>query len=254
MMSSRFYTIVAAAAGAGVLFSLGIVLGLGLLSAPQKIQADGTSPYLARVEGASDRARRVEEDRRVLSPIYPSSPKVAGDESAPAPQAATTDGSAREKEPLTQTKQALTQSAAKPEAAAPPPQAAQQTNQEAQAVAATTAPIPASTPGANATPIPNASANSCDVSACAAAYRSFRESDCSYQPFDGPRRLCVNPPAQTQASVPVRQPQANTVAAPPRGSNLDEIADEVRRLTRDDGVYPPPSMRDGSRVIVIERE
>ena len=88
MMSSRFYTIVAAAAGAGVLFSLGIVLGLGLLSAPQKIQADGTSPYLARVEGASDRARRVEEDRRVLSPIYPSSPKVAGDESAPAPQAA----------------------------------------------------------------------------------------------------------------------------------------------------------------------
>jgi hypothetical protein len=30
----------------------------------------------------------------------------------------------------------------------------------------------------------------CDRSACASAYRSFRDSDCTYQPFDGPRRLC----------------------------------------------------------------
>jgi hypothetical protein len=31
----------------------------------------------------------------------------------------------------------------------------------------------------------------CNVSACAAAYRSFRPSDCTYQPNDGPRRLCA---------------------------------------------------------------
>lgn len=31
----------------------------------------------------------------------------------------------------------------------------------------------------------------CDVQACASAYRSFRASDCSFQPFDGPRRLCT---------------------------------------------------------------
>jgi len=31
----------------------------------------------------------------------------------------------------------------------------------------------------------------CNVSACTAAYRSFRPSDCTYQPTDGPRRLCT---------------------------------------------------------------
>jgi penicillin-binding protein 1A len=34
----------------------------------------------------------------------------------------------------------------------------------------------------------------CNVSACAAEYRSFRPSDCTYQPYDGPRRLCDIPP------------------------------------------------------------
>lgn len=32
--------------------------------------------------------------------------------------------------------------------------------------------------------------NRCDVRACASAYRSFRESDCTYQPYGGPRQLC----------------------------------------------------------------
>lgn len=31
----------------------------------------------------------------------------------------------------------------------------------------------------------------CNVQACGAAYQSFRESDCTYQPYDGPRRLCT---------------------------------------------------------------
>jgi hypothetical protein len=31
----------------------------------------------------------------------------------------------------------------------------------------------------------------CNVQACEAAYRSFTASDCTYQPFDGPRRLCT---------------------------------------------------------------
>lgn len=30
----------------------------------------------------------------------------------------------------------------------------------------------------------------CDQAACAAAYSSFRSSDCTYQPYAGPRRLC----------------------------------------------------------------
>ena len=30
----------------------------------------------------------------------------------------------------------------------------------------------------------------CNVNACAAAYHSFRANDCTYQPSNGPRRLC----------------------------------------------------------------
>jgi hypothetical protein len=39
----------------------------------------------------------------------------------------------------------------------------------------------------------------CNVAACTAAYFSFRASDCTYQPSNGPRRLCTKqapPPPQ----------------------------------------------------------
>jgi 1A family penicillin-binding protein len=32
--------------------------------------------------------------------------------------------------------------------------------------------------------------NKCDYDACSRAYRSFRQEDCSYQPYIGPRRIC----------------------------------------------------------------
>jgi hypothetical protein len=34
-------------------------------------------------------------------------------------------------------------------------------------------------------------APACNVAACTAAYRSFTASDCTYQPNDGPRKLCT---------------------------------------------------------------
>lgn len=34
-------------------------------------------------------------------------------------------------------------------------------------------------------------APACDIEACMAAYRSFRVLDCTFQPYDGPRRLCT---------------------------------------------------------------
>jgi hypothetical protein len=42
----------------------------------------------------------------------------------------------------------------------------------------------------------------CDLSACAAHYRSFNAADCTYQPYDGPRRFCTlgNPPKQADAA------------------------------------------------------
>jgi len=44
----------------------------------------------------------------------------------------------------------------------------------------------AQAPLAQAPPPPN-----CNVDACEAAYRSFRASDCTYQPTRGERRLCT---------------------------------------------------------------
>jgi BA14K-like protein len=61
--------------------------------------------------------------------------------------------------------------AAPPDLGAPFPDAAAQLNAPAAPVAA---------------PQPK-----CDVAACAAAYRSFRESDCTYMPNAGVRRLCT---------------------------------------------------------------
>jgi membrane peptidoglycan carboxypeptidase len=37
---------------------------------------------------------------------------------------------------------------------------------------------------------PEANAGQCNYRACESAYRSFRTSDCTYQPYRGPRRLC----------------------------------------------------------------
>jgi hypothetical protein len=54
--------------------------------------------------------------------------------------------------------------------------------------------VPASS-GATAQAVPAepvaAPAIRCNMNACAAAYQSFRAADCTYQPSNGPRRLCA---------------------------------------------------------------
>jgi hypothetical protein len=52
--------------------------------------------------------------------------------------------------------------------------------------------------------------NHCAIDACAAAYKSFRASDCTYQPYGGGRRLC----AKTGTSAPTKK-----VAAAARHAN-----------------------------------
>ncbi len=59
-------------------------------------------------------------------------------------------------------------------------------------------------------PPPESEQPKCDIDACAAAYRSFRESDCSWQPYEGPRRFCdKGTPPQDVAAV---DPNAETDA------------------------------------------
>jgi len=46
-------------------------------------------------------------------------------------------------------------------------------------------------PASIVTPEAQPSQASCNVQACTAAYRSFTSVDCTYQPSNGPRRLCT---------------------------------------------------------------
>ena len=150
----------------------------------------------------------------------------------------------------------------KAEPAQPPPQAA-----SANAAAETTAPPPPQ-PDAKQTNASNApvaekasvaTKRQCDVSACAAAYHSFRESDCTYQPFEGERRVCVAPPSAQQRSAdrgPRREadpPLARAARDPDR--NVDWRATSHTRGAAvddaDDDDYDAP--RPPGRVITIER-
>jgi hypothetical protein len=56
--------------------------------------------------------------------------------------------------------------------------------------------VPAAAPAQTATQ-PSVA---CDVSACTAAYHSFRSADCTYQPLEGPRRLCTKGEAQAEGT------------------------------------------------------
>jgi len=79
-------------------------------------------------------------------------------------------------------------------------------------------------------------AGACSVQACASAYASFRASDCTYQPFDGPRRVCVAPPAslhtaqraQPLSLVPQEQRGSRRVD---RDAELREVTQKVKEIT-----------------------
>lgn len=111
----------------------------------------------------------------------------------------------------------------------------------------TAAPAIASANGQTASPQPaqtsfkSQAANSCDVAACASAYRSFRESDCSYQPFDGPRRLCEGAPG---ANAPYGQAAAQPLTRSRYDNDLRDVERAVRRL-------PPPGVGDDDEDSVV---
>jgi hypothetical protein len=69
------------------------------------------------------------------------------------------------------------------------------------------------------------SSNRCDVQACASAYKSFRASDCTYQPFDGARRVCGKAPEQRADREQRDEPQR-------RSWNRLEDSRDMDRRTR----------------------
>ena len=81
----------------------------------------------------------------------------------------------------------------------------------------------------------------CNFDACARAYRSFRPSDCSYQPYQGPRKLCtrgVNEFATAAAAIPEL-----TAAEEPRSCNYDACAGAYRSFRASDCTYLPYNAR-----------
>ncbi len=93
--------------------------------------------------------------------------------------------------------------------------------------------------------------NHCDVQGCAAAYTSFRAADCSYQPMEGARKICVKPPGPRVAST--QQAPKGEARRPSRDEELRDVERTVRRLTTtgDEAEVDPRMGR--SEVIVVDR-
>jgi hypothetical protein len=77
-----------------------------------------------------------------------------------------------------------------------------------------------------------AAKSQCDIAACARAYSSFNAADCTYQPFEGARQICIKPPAAAQkVAAKSREPKADTAREPMNeNSKKAEIARAVQFL------------------------
>jgi len=98
------------------------------------------------------------------------------------------------------------------------------------------APISVPEPAVAAAPTPK-----CDINACAAAYRSFTVIDCTYQPTDGPRRLCTRgrPPAAAAAAQATPQAPAVPDARAQAACNIAACAQTYFSFNASDCTYQP---------------
>ena len=80
----------------------------------------------------------------------------------------------------------------------------------------------------------------CDIRACERAYRSFTAADCTYQPSEGPRRLC------TRGTPPVAMSTPRTDARAQATCNIAACTDAYVSFNAADCTYQPA---DGPRRI-----
>jgi len=89
----------------------------------------------------------------------------------------------------------------------------------------------------------------CDIAACSAAYHSFRAIDCTWQPFDGPRRFCDKgqPPPQTDAStattpdgaIAASEPAAAAAPQSPPNCHVEACKQAYFTFNASDCTYQP---------------
>jgi hypothetical protein len=240
-MPSRYYTALLFVGGSAALFGLGSLFGLGLLSAPSapRHETIAIDHKPAKLDKKAKEARRKADAR--LSPVYPANPGATGQQSNAPKQTAHSDA----KQPVNSGAKQTANSARAETSEAKPPSRAQQ---------GTTGASSADEEADSSSAPTSASAQQpahCAVRACEAAYRSFRASDCTYQPYTGPRQLCTKPPTPYQRQA-VRW-RDRDAAPPDEDSDLDGAVAAVRRMTPDfegSDSEPPPPQR---RAIVIDR-
>ena len=92
-----------------------------------------------------------------------------------------------------------------------------------------------------------ASNNRCDIQSCSSAYKSFRASDCTYQPFDGPRRFCAKPPVQRTArdQRDDRESRKST-----REIEMRDTGSRSRWRAYDDDDEPDFAVDDGRPIVI----
>ena len=258
-MSFLVYFAVLIVAAAGALF------GLDLATSPlppQKPAAQvAQAPNKLVRREAEERDGKQGDAKRELTPIYPASPGGSKEVRMVYPP---TNQVAAAKE--TTGAAASADNSAPVPAQTPQPVAAADAN-VATAVPAPVPPAPATQPLLQPAMHTTQAPNQCDVQACASAYRSFRASDCTYQPFEGARRVCEGAPAATQRSaeraIPRSEPRLErTARRSDREAELNAVAERVKEITRDRyarGRYADDddvgAIDDNAprRVIVIER-
>ena len=178
----------------------GVLFGLEVIVSPspnhkQAVREVGALNKLAKRE--AERAEQHIVTNKMLTPVYPANPGAVRTVTAPSPPPAETTGLAPPPDKVTEGVPAAgnkgTQSVFQAADVSAPSQTPTATAKATlvQSPAAQPAPLEHQfTQG-----LTQKTAGNCDIEACTSAYHSFRASDCSYQPFDGPRRACVAPPA-----------------------------------------------------------
>lgn len=230
-----------------VVYAIALVIAAGTLALSVNLATAPNNGASTQRIGAAPDVRQIPITRQAdvsrgdphnqLSPVYPAAP--GKDLSSPADAKTATNEPAL---PAQSDKPAQAASASSTESTGAAPK---EDDGQDRRDAAVVAPVAASTAAAP---------NSCAIAACSSAYRSFRPSDCTYQPFGGPRKTCElgADGVQNASAVPPSSASRDRNAisrAPSRVGELDDVERIVRRLpVRDD--YDDDR---GDRIVVIER-